>query len=112
MLEHPHLEIDVVMTEEEEIRVYDGKRGRRRGGWVVTGRRLIEVNETHTLRSLGDLLDRLDGNLPREFTTADLGSAMGRPRRIAQRAAYCFRAAGLAEICGKSGNALVYRRVV
>jgi len=35
---------------------------------------------------------------------------MERPRFRGQQAAYCFRAAGVLEVCGKEGNARVYRR--
>ena len=31
-------------------------------------------------------------------------------RCLGQQAAFCFREAGISEICGKTGNALLYRR--
>lgn len=110
LLDNPNLEIDVVMIEEEELRVFDGKKGRRRKGWVVVGRRLVDVVETHTLSSTAQVFESMAGDLPGEFTTADLASAMSSRRAVGQQAAYCFRAAGVAEICGKQGNALIYRR--
>ena len=110
LLEHENLTLDIVMTEEDELRAYDGKRGRRKGGWVVVGRRLIDVLCTYTVRSMDDLFDMVEAKLPSVFTTADLSAAMGRPRRTGQQAAYCFRCAGVAEICDKRGNTLVYRR--
>ena len=42
--------------------------------------------------------------------TADLAEAMGQPRWLAQKLAYCLRESGAAELCGKAGNALLYRR--
>ena len=59
---------------------------------------------------MADLFAMVDAKLPAEFTTADLANAMQSPRRLGQQAAFCFREAGSSEICGKDGNALVYRR--
>ncbi len=44
------------------------------------------------------------------FTTFDLADRLGRPRWFAQRVAYCLRMAGAAQVVGKSGNRLIYRR--
>ena len=42
--------------------------------------------------------------------TAQLASALGRPRQLAQKAAYCLRESGVIHQVGKSGNALRYSR--
>ena len=110
LLDHRNLTLDVVLTEEEEYRAYDGKRGWRRRGWVVVGRRLVQVLETVTLHGMMDLFRPLDGALPEQFTTDDLATVMGRPRRLGQQAAYCLRACGLVRAVGKRGNAIVYER--
>lgn len=111
LLEHPRLTLEVVMTVEEAIRVPTaGRRRWRRGGWSTVDRRLLEVVETHTIESMRDLFAMLDAQLPEPFTTRDLAAAMASSRRLGQQAAYCLREAGVSEICGKEGNALVYRR--
>ena len=107
---HPNLTLEIVITVEEEIRVPDERRNRRRGGWTALDRRLVEVVEVHRIRSMGDLFAMLDPRLPDEFTTSDLATAMASSRRLGQQAAFCFREAGVTEICGKIGNALVYQR--
>lgn len=110
LLAHPNLTLDIVLTVEEEIRVADPARSRRRRGWRSIDRRLVEVAETHRITVMADLFAMLDANLPETFTTHDLATAMNVPRRLGQQAAYCFREAGVAEVCGKERNALVYRR--
>ena len=116
LLDHPNLTIDVVMTVEEDVRMKDsesrGRRGRRRYGrdWTRIDRRLVEVARTHRLTGMADLFALVDAGLPEPFTTLDLARAMRSPRRLGQQAAFCFREAGVSEICGKAGNALLYRR--
>ncbi|MCZ0941469.1 MAG: hypothetical protein OXJ53_00240 [Gammaproteobacteria bacterium] len=110
LVAHPNFALEAVITVEEEVRVPDPRRNRRRGGWTAIDRRLVEVLETHRIESMGDLFAPLDAHLPEEFTTADLASAMQAPRRLGQQAAFCLREAGVVAICGKDGNALRYRR--
>ena len=118
LLDHPNLTIDVVMTVEEDVRVKDpdhrgrrgGRRGRRRRDWTRIDRRLVEVAQTHRLMGMADLFALVDAALPEPFTTLDLARAMRSPRRLGQQAAFCFREAGVSKVCGKTGNALLYRR--
>ena len=114
LLDHPNLTIDVVMTVEEDVRMKDperrGRRRRYRRDWTRIDRRLVEVARTHRLTGMADLFALVDVSLPEPFTTLDLARAMCSPRRLGQQAAFCFREAGVSEICGKAGNALLYRR--
>jgi hypothetical protein len=82
----------------------------RRHGWVTTERRLIRARETVSLRRVLDYASMLPATLPGEFLTADLASAIARPRRVAQQMAYCLRKGGCIEKTGASGNAIVYAR--
>ncbi len=59
---------------------------------------------------MNQLFEQIQGVLPVEFTTKDLAAALKAPLRLGQQAAYCFREAGVTAICGKAGNALIYRR--
>ena len=110
LLGHANLTLEVVITVEEELRVPHRRRNRRRGGWTAVDRRLVEIVDIHRIEHMADLFAMLDTELPGEFTTADLASAMRASRRLGQQAAFCFREAGLSEICGKNRNALIYRR--
>ena len=110
LLEHPNLTLDVVVVIEEEVRVFaKGKRWRRHG-WSTADRRLIEVVETHTFNRMADLFAMIEPELPDMFTTLHLAEAMQSSRRLGQQAAFCFRETGISEICGKQGQALLYRR--
>ncbi len=108
LLDHPNLELDIVLTDEDEIRVFEGKRRRRRKGWQVAGRRLNEVVDVVRVASMRDLVDCTLSDLASPFTTASIAEHVSCPRRRAQQIAYCLRESGLASIVDKRGNALVY----
>lgn len=109
LLNHPNFELEVVLTEEEELRRHVPGTAWRRRGWQVVQRRLCGVLEQHRFRCAADLLNLLQTPLPEPFTTADLAGCLGEARWLAQKLAYCLREAGEIEICGKLGNALLYR---
>jgi hypothetical protein len=109
LLAHPHLEIEVLLTIEEEYRRHTPGRSWRRKGWTVVERRLIEVVDTLALRRTEELTGLLPDDLPEPFTTADLAEKLGRPRRTAQQMAYCLRKVEAIVAVGKRGNAVVYR---
>ena len=111
LITHKNFELEVVLTREEETRRLDSRKRRRRGNWVTVERRLLEVTSQLAIRSGSDLLALLPPDLPDEFRTSELAAAFGRPRAIAQQAAYCLRKCGLIEQVGKEGNAIVYSRV-
>ena len=74
-------------------------------------RRLVDVLDRVALAESGDLAHLLPAGLPATFTTADLAARLGRPRRVAQHAAYCLAKSGVIENVGKRGHAVVYRLV-
>lgn len=108
LITHKNFELEVTLIQEEEIRRFDKRRRWWRGNWVTVERRLLEIINQLTIRNGSDLLDLLPGSLPGEFRTSDLAEAFGRPRAIAQQAAYCLRKCGLIKQVGKEGNAIVY----
>ena len=109
LLAHPHLEIDVILTNEEEYRRHTPNRSWRRKGWSVEERRLLEVVDTQLITNADDLAALLPTDLPEPFSTADLAMKLGRPRRAAQQMAYCLRIADVIVAVGKTGNAVEYR---
>jgi hypothetical protein len=109
LLAHPGLEVEVLLTIEEEYRRHTPNRSWRRKGWTVVERRLIEVVDTLLLRHTEDLSGLLPEDLPGTFTTADLAEKLGRPRRAAQQMAYCLRKVGAIVAVAKHGNAVVYQ---
>ena len=106
---HPGLEVEVVMTIEEQYRAHTPDRGWRRKGWTVLERRLVEVVDTLLLTDTDDLIGLLPSGLPEEFTTADLAARLGRPKRTGQQMAYCLRTLGAVTVVGKAGNSVRYR---
>ncbi|MGD2101846.1 MAG: hypothetical protein PVG83_06375 [Acidimicrobiia bacterium] len=109
LLAHPNLEVDVLLTVEEEYRTHMPGQAWRRKGWVVVERHLVEVLGSVLLTSVEDAAALLPDGMPDPFTTSDLASSLGRPRRLAQQMAYCLRKAGGIHDVGKRGNALLYR---
>ena len=107
LLEHPNLTLEILMVAVEEVRVAARRRRRR---WATVDQRLLEVQDTIRVRRMADLFAPLDRHLPDTFTTRQLAHAMGASRRLAQQAAFCFRQTGVAQACGKEGNAWIYRR--
>lgn len=110
LLNHPNFELEVLLTEEEEVRRHVPGTAWRRRGWQVVQRRLCDVLERHRFRGAADLFRLLQAPLEEPFTTAALAASLGEPRWLAQKLAYCLREAGEIEICGKERNALRYRR--
>jgi hypothetical protein len=110
LIDHPNLSIDVLVTDQEELRRFDGNTSWRRKGWSVVERRLLDVTKRVSIVSSADLAALLPTDLPEPFTTADLAALTGEPRRIGQQMAYCLREAGVLQIAGKTGNTLQYGR--
>jgi len=105
---HPNLAIEVILTEEEEHRRQAPGRSWRRHGWTIVERRLIDVVDRRLISTNEDLAALLPSGLPQPFTTSDLATTLERPRRLAQQMTYCLRGAGVIDVVGKSGNAVVY----
>ena len=109
LVHDPGLVLEVVLVRDEEVRRWDPDNASwRRRGWVTEERRLVEVVGTVVLDTPASLVALLPAGLPDPFTTADLATALGRRRRLAQQAAYCLREAGLLEVVGRDGNAYAY----
>lgn len=108
---HPHFALDVLLVRAEEVwRAHDrqGKRGWRRGGWIVHNRRLLDVVACCPFDTPEQLAQLLPVDLPHPFTTAELATASRLPRRLAGQMAYCLREMGQIRLVGKRGNALLY----
>ena len=78
---------------------------------MIQERRLLEVVDRRTLVSPADAGSFLPSGLAEPFSTADLAQAIRRPRRLAQRMAYCLRKMRVIDLAGKQGNAMLYVRV-
>ena len=111
LIAHQNFELDVVLIEEETVWSFDSRKRWRRRGWVTVERRLLKIYETVSLRDGADYMAMIPTGLSKEFLTSDLANALGRPRQVAQKVAYCLRNGGLIEKVGSQGNAIVYAKV-
>ena len=109
LLDHPNLELEVVLVRVAKKQVFDPKARRGRGGFRTIDRSLEEILETHRFDSLKDLLQLLPSGLPEVFTTADLAGSKKMTRDAAQRLAYCFKAAGLITQVDRTKAGIHYR---
>ena len=110
LLCRPQLEIEVLLTEENELRVHHPGKAFRRHGWVVCGRSLSAVADRALITGPKDAVALLPLQLPEPFGTAELADAAGISRRLAQQMTYCLRNMGALEVVGKNRRELVYRR--
>jgi len=102
-----NLSLEVLMTREEEVRRYEGKRKWRKRGWVTEERRLLEVLDRRSFDEPADWLAFLPGGFE-AFTARDLAEAMGIRLELAQKMAYFLREAKLVELIGRRGRANLY----
>ena len=110
LLSNPNFSLEVLMIRAEEVRRYDGKRKKwRRKGWVIEGRRLVDVLDRRMFRKSEDWLTFVPNGL-QSFTTKDLATVADTRRDLAQKMAYCLRHAKMIELIGRQGRANLYRR--
>ncbi|MEJ2734853.1 MAG: hypothetical protein P8189_15015 [Anaerolineae bacterium] len=110
LLASPNFSLEVLFIQEEEVRHHDPKRGWRRRGWLTHERRLLAVVDRQHFETPADMANLLPTTLPEPFTTSDLAASLPRPRRLAQRMAYCLREMQVIDPVGKQGNAILYVR--
>lgn len=108
---HPRLTLEAVLVEIEEWR-YPGhgrRRRRRDNDHQVEDQRLLSIVRRHRLRTASELADLIPSGLPGTFHTGHLAEALGAPRWIAQRIAYCLRETGATRQVGRQGNTRLYQ---
>jgi hypothetical protein len=116
LLADPNLTLELLLTQEEEVRHHDPTRRSRRSwsrrGWMTHERRLLDVLSVHHFASPADLLSLLPPSLltptAEPFTTADLAAALKERKPLARKVAYCLRESGVLRVVGKHGNAYLY----
>lgn len=110
LLAHPNLQLDVLLTQQEEIRRDDGRGSWRRQGWSIYDRRLLAVTTQETFATPAALLSLLPTALPDPFTNRDLALAINGRTRLAQKITYTLHKCDILSRVGKQGNAHLYRR--
>ncbi len=110
LLEHPNLELQVLLVEETEFRSGTDRVRRGRRGRVVE-RRLEAVVDHRLFVNVRELLGVLPENLAEPFGTLELAKAAGIPRDLAQRVCYVLRHARLIRELARTRSGTMYRRV-
>lgn len=105
---HPGFTLEILLIEEEEVRIDDGKGSWRRGKWSISDHRLLTINERRVIAGPRDLLSLLPPELPQPFTNAELARRLGRSPALASKITYCLRAMGLAEAAGRHGRSKLF----
>ena len=108
LLSNPNFSLEVLMTKEEEVRRYAQNRKWHRRGWVIEGRRLVDVVDRRLFVRSADWLKFVPDKL-QSFTTQDLATVADTNRDLAQKMAYCLRHAKMIELIGRQGRANLYR---
>lgn len=109
LLDHPNLEIELVLVVIDKHQVADPTLRRNRGGWRTTDRRLREVREQIRLRTVDDLARFVPDGLPEVFTTADVARLAPTSRDRAQKMAYCLRDTGQFILIDRTRSGYRYR---
>jgi hypothetical protein len=110
LIHHQNFSLEVLLTEEEEIRRKDHKGSWRRRGWSIIDRRLLSVVGRRLYSSPEDLMHFIPATLRTGFTNTDLSEATGFSKREAAKITYSLRRMGLLRVAEKRGNANVFER--
>lgn len=113
LLTHPHLHLELLLTDQEEIWRDDGQGSWRRQRWSRVDRRLLAVTGQRPLHSPADWLAVLPPDLPQPFTNRELAQALdGRSRqnqlRLAQQITYTLHHMGYLIPPGRRGKAYLW----
>ncbi len=109
LLDHPNLEIEVVLVVVDKHQEADPSLRRNRGGWRTTDRRLREIRDEVRLQTVDDLVRFIPEGLPEVFTTADLARLAPTSRDRAQKMAYCLRDTGHFELIDRTRSGYRYQ---
>lgn len=106
MFNSDNFELEVLMTEEEEIRHMDGLGSWRKKGASVVDRKLVNVRETFLFENKDDFLRFIPDGIQSPFTNKSLAQALGVPSRTAQKVTYTLKHMGVIKEIGKEGSSL------
>jgi len=108
LIKNRKFSLEILLTQEEEVRCDDGTGSWRRKGLRIADHRLIKVKSRHIFMEPSDFLSLIPPDLPETYSTKELSERIDQPRWLAQKMAYCLRNMGVIEIVGKNGNSFLY----
>jgi hypothetical protein len=100
--------LEVLMTNQEELRCIDGKGSWRRKGISIIDRNLISVIDSVKFKDKEDFLMFLPDNLEKEFTNKQLAHCLEVPIEKVRKATYCLKKMGLIREISKKRNELIF----
>ena len=111
LINNRNFSLEILLTEEEELRCYDGRGSWRRRGVSIKDRKLLNVDERIVFEDGKDFRDFLPKELDRNFTNKVLARKLGISITLTQKITYCLRRMGVISIVGKNRNELLFQLV-
>src|SRR4030042_6734589 len=112
LIKEVNFSLEVLLINEEEIRIDDGRGSWRRRGASIKDRTLIGVNTRILFENSIDFLKLLPEELHETFTNKELAKSKKVSVRTAQQITYCFRRSGMIRIIEKRGKELVFQKTL
>ena len=110
LIKEVNFSFEVLLIDEEEIRIDDGRGSWRRRGSSIKDRKLVGVNTRILFENSIDFLKLLPEELHETFTNKELASSKKISVRTAQQITYCFRRSGMIRVIEKRGKELVFQK--
>lgn len=102
--------LEIILTEEEEIRCNDGKGSWRRKGISIIDRKLVKILEQKKMCKVEDYLKILPENINEPFSTKDIAHELKISIYLARKILYFFKKINVIICSGKKGNLLLYKK--
>ena len=110
LIKEVNFSLEVLLIDEEEIRIDDGRGSWRRRGASIRDRKLVSVNTRILFENSIDFLKLLPEELHETFTNKELARSKKVSVRTAQQITYCFRRSGMLRVIEKRGKELVFQK--
>jgi len=110
LIKEVNFSLEVLLIDEEEIRIDDGRGSWRRRGASIKDRTLISVNTRILFENSIDFLKLLPEELHETFTNKELARSKKVSVRTAQQMTYCFRRSEMIRVIEKRGKELVFQK--
>ena len=110
LIKEVNFSLEVLLIDEEEIRIDDGRGNWRRRGASIKDRKLVGVNTRILFENSIDFLKLLPEELHETFTNKELANSKKVSVRTAQQITYCFRRSGLIRVIEQRGKELVFQK--
>ncbi|MCL5952681.1 MAG: hypothetical protein M1132_13350 [Chloroflexi bacterium] len=104
-------EVQVLLIEEEEVRVADGKGSWRRKGESIRDRRLIRVLDQTIFSNGHAFLRFLPDGMVGPFSNAGLAKEKRIPIHTARQITFCLKKMGVIREAGREGRSLFFEIV-